>query len=131
MSVYPCGGRAGDNTFCDLCQGKDFMFGKAVPGTANPLKETNYEGLQIHSQFGEDSACCQTRPFRSQNTYGWILQAFDPLELFFTWIEEVVSREQELLRREHESSISSRKRFQHPDIARILLTRGGSLHHTL
>lgn len=45
----------GKDTFHDPCEGKDFMFGKAVPGNANPLKKAINEGLQIHSQFGEDS----------------------------------------------------------------------------
>lgn len=51
-SVWREGGK---DTFHDPCEGKDFMFGKAVPGNANPLKKAINEGLQIHSQFGEDS----------------------------------------------------------------------------
>lgn len=57
------------DAFHHLCEGEDFMFGKAVPGNANPLKKDINEGLQIHTQFGEDSACCQTGPFRSQKRW--------------------------------------------------------------
>lgn len=128
VSICMEGGRGRETKPChDLCEGKDFCFWKAVAGNDNPLKKNINESLEARSRFGEDSARCQTRPFRRQDTYGLVLQALDPLEQLFTWMEVVISGEQELPMKEHKSSVSSSKRFQHPDTALSFLTRGSKV----